>query len=115
MLPFLLLLVVIQAGYGVCSFAISYPNAYYTHYSPSTLSEFRKACFQVNEFFDNGDSHNFNISARNMTMKRMSAGKIVYEFFMTAYFQMFGNFGLDVLAGEGNSTALYTKSLNKYY
>ncbi|KAM7540375.1 hypothetical protein Aperf_G00000034164 [Anoplocephala perfoliata] len=75
LLPFLLLLVVIQAGYGVHSFAISYPNGYYTHASPSTLSQ-------------------------NMTMQRMSAGKIVYEFFMTAYFQMFGNFGLDILAGE---------------
>ncbi len=40
-------------------------------------------------------------SARNMTLKRMTAGKIVYEFFMTAYFQMLGNFGLDVLEGEG--------------
>ena len=34
-------------------------------------------------------------------MKRMTAGKIVYEFFMTAYFQMLGNFGLDILEGEG--------------
>ena len=37
-----------------------------------------------------------------MTMKRMAPGKIVYEFFMTAYFQMLGNFGLDILEGEGN-------------
>ncbi|VDK35966.1 unnamed protein product [Taenia asiatica] len=75
LLPFLLLLVVIQAGYGVSSFVISYPNGYYTHYSQKTLS-------------------------LNMTMKRMTAGKIVYEFFMTAYFQMLGNFGLDILEGE---------------
>uniref|UniRef100_A0A0R3X555 Ion_trans domain-containing protein n=1 Tax=Hydatigena taeniaeformis TaxID=6205 RepID=A0A0R3X555_HYDTA len=75
LLPFLLLLVVIQAGYGVSSFAISYPNGYYTHYSQETLLP-------------------------NMTMKRMTAGKIVYEFFMTAYFQMLGNFGLDILEGE---------------
>ncbi|VDD76862.1 unnamed protein product [Mesocestoides corti] len=75
LLPFLLLLVVIQAGYGVSSFVISYPNGYYTHYSEKTLS-------------------------RNMTMKSMTAGKIVYEFFMTAYFQMLGNFGLDILEGE---------------
>ncbi|KAL5961545.1 Transient receptor potential cation channel trpm, partial [Taenia solium] len=75
LLPFLLLLVVIQAGYGVSSFVISYPNGYYTHYSQKTLS-------------------------LNMTMKRMTAGKIIYEFFMTAYFQMLGNFGLDILEGE---------------
>ncbi|CDS40777.1 transient receptor potential cation channel [Echinococcus multilocularis] len=78
LLPFLLLLVVIQAGYGVSSFAVSYPNGYYTHYSQKTLS-------------------------LNMTMKRMTAGKIVYEFFMTAYFQMLGNFGLDILQGEDGS------------
>lgn len=40
--------------------------------------------------------------AQNTTLKYMKAGKIVYEFFMTAYFQMLGNFGLDILAGEGN-------------
>nr|CDS33392.2 transient receptor potential cation channel [Hymenolepis microstoma] len=77
LLPFLLLLVVIQAGYGVSSFVISYPNGYYTTYLQNTLS-------------------------RNMTLKYMRAGKIVYEFFMTAYFQMLGNFGLDILAGEDN-------------
>lgn len=39
-------------------------------------------------------------------MKRMTAGKIVYEFFMTAYFQMLGNFGLDILEGEGKLSIL---------
>ncbi|EUB63799.1 Transient receptor potential cation channel [Echinococcus granulosus] len=78
LLPFLLLLVVIQAGYGVSSFVVSYPNGYYTHYSQKTLS-------------------------LNMTMKHMTGGKIVYEFFMTAYFQMLGNFGLDILEGEDGS------------
>ncbi|KAM3182435.1 hypothetical protein ACTXT7_012388 [Hymenolepis weldensis] len=38
--------------------------------------------------------------AQNTTLKYMKAGKIVYEFFMTAYFQMLGNFGLDILVGE---------------
>ncbi|VDN97253.1 unnamed protein product [Rodentolepis nana] len=77
LLPFLLLLVVIQAGYGVSSFVVSYPNGYYTNYLQNTLP-------------------------RNTTLKYMKAGKIVYEFFMTAYFQMLGNFGLDILAGEDN-------------
>lgn len=37
LLPFLLLLVVIQIGYGVASFVISYPNGFYTHISQTTL------------------------------------------------------------------------------
>lgn len=43
-------------------------------------------------------------------MTRMSAAKIVYEFFMTAYFQMLGNFGLDILAGEGKPLSSFEES-----
>ena len=46
-------------------------------------------------------------------MKRMTAGKIVYEFFMTAYFQMLGNFGLDILEGEGNAILHILKCIYK--
>ncbi|VDN09733.1 unnamed protein product [Dibothriocephalus latus] len=37
--------------------------------------------------------------------QRMSPGKIIYEFMMTSYFQMLGDFGLNILEGEGQSFA----------
>ncbi|OON13534.1 transporter, cation channel family protein [Opisthorchis viverrini] len=75
LIPFMIILTVIMVGYAVAAQSIAYPNGLFTK--------------------------------ENMTLgcdvKQMNFSDIIFAMYTTAYFQMFGDFSLDALQGEGES------------
>ncbi|VDL58797.1 unnamed protein product [Hymenolepis diminuta] len=73
MIPFMIILTVIMVGYAVAAQSIAYPNGFYTN-----------------------DKLSINSSVRGMTFI-----ETIFSMYTTSYFQMFGDFSLDTLQGEG--------------
>ncbi|KAL3314908.1 Transient receptor putative cation channel subfamily M member 2 [Cichlidogyrus casuarinus] len=71
LIPFMIILTVISVGYAVASHSIAYPNGIYTNDS------------MKNEF----------------TVHQKTISEILFTMYKQAYFQMFGDFGLDNLQG----------------
>ncbi|CAH8518866.1 unnamed protein product [Schistosoma turkestanicum] len=78
LLPFLLILLVCQIGYGIAFQSISFANGYYSDYEQERMTI-------------------------NSTYQFKPGIRSVYDAFMTSYFQMLGEFRLDDLAGDGSS------------
>ncbi|VDN13876.1 unnamed protein product [Dibothriocephalus latus] len=76
----MIILTVIMVGYAVAAQSIAYPNGYYT-------------------------SENMVI---NGTVQGMQFIDTIFAMYTTAYFQMFGDFSLDALQGEGTYTTIFS-------
>ncbi|KAH8872313.1 Transient receptor potential cation channel subfamily M member 2 [Schistosoma japonicum] len=78
LLPFLLILMVCQIGYGIAFQSISFANGYYSDYEQDKMT-------------------------LNSTYQSKPGIRSLYDVIMTSYFQMLGEFRLDDLAGDGSS------------
>ncbi|VDP41634.1 unnamed protein product, partial [Schistosoma curassoni] len=78
LLPFLLILLVCQIGYGIAFQSISFANGYYSDYEQEKMTV-------------------------NSTYQSKPGIRSLYDVIMTSYFQMLGEFRLDDLAGDGSS------------
>ncbi|CAI2730782.1 unnamed protein product [Schistosoma spindalis] len=78
LLPFLLILMVCQIGYGIAFQSISFANGYYSDYEQEKMTI-------------------------NSTYQSKPGIRSLYDVIMTSYFQMLGEFRLDDLAGDGSS------------
>ncbi|CAH8563889.1 unnamed protein product [Heterobilharzia americana] len=78
LLPFLLILLVCQIGYGIAFQSISFANGYYSDYEQDKMT--------LNSVY---------ISKPGI--------RSLYDVMITSYFQMLGEFRLDDLAGDGSS------------
>ncbi|XP_018652237.1 putative transient receptor potential cation channel,subfamily m, member [Schistosoma mansoni] len=78
LLPFLLILLVCQIGYGIAFQSISFANGYYSDYEQEKMTI-------------------------NSTYQSKPGIRSLYDVIMTSYFQMLGEFRLDDLAGDGSS------------
>ncbi|VDP70171.1 unnamed protein product [Echinostoma caproni] len=77
LLPFLLILVVCQMGYGIAVHSIAYANGYFADYEQFAMTI-------------------------NSTIKWKTGLKSIYDAIITSYFQMFGLFSLNELQGESS-------------